>query len=209
MIIDRRTILSRIALLPIAGTFIAGRATAAGPTPFTEIGPFYPVVRPAEQDMDLTLIGNGPRAAGEVIEVVGRILDPAGRPIPGARMEMWQANAAGRYAHAGDPGPRPLDPNFQGYGTLTAGADGAYRITSVLPGAYPIPGGVTRPPHLHFDVTGRNERLITQMIFPGNPLNDTDLVLANVDRKPLTCRDMGKAGNGAHRFEWDIVLSNG
>ena len=213
MSINRRTavgqIAARAALLPAAGALLWPSRALATPTPFTDTGPFYPVARPSEEDGDLTLIGKGKRAAGKVIEIVGRVLDGKGNALARSRVEIWQANAVGRYAHAGDINPRPLDPGFQGFGAVTTDARGHYRFVTIMPGAYPIPGGQVRPPHLHLDVTGRNDRLVTQMLFPGDPRNDSDVVLANVDRKLLVATDRGAATSGARRYEWNIILGNG
>lgn len=215
MTISRRIALGQIgaraALVPLAGSLLlSGNALAAPvPTPFTSIGPFYPVARLAEEDGDLTLIGDGKRAEGQVIEIVGRLRDGKGQPLGKSRIEIWQANAVGRYSHAGDANPRPLDPGFQGFGAVVTDATGNYRFVTIMPGAYPIGGDNIRPPHIHFDIVGRNDRLITQMLFPGDPLNDTDPVLANVDRKLLIAADRGKMTNGARRYEWDIILRNG
>ena len=220
MTLTRRTALGQIAaraaLLPVAGTLLWQSRALATPTPFTDIGPFYPVARPAEEDGDLTLIGQGQRAAGTVIEIVGRVLDGKGAPLARSRVEIWQANAAGKYAHAGDASPVAIDPRFQGFGAVTTDARGNYRFVTIMPGTYRIPPGAfgiaegaLRPPHVHLDVAGRNDRLITQMLFPGDPLNDKDVVLANVDRKLLVAADRGAAASGARRFEWNIILANG
>ena len=214
MSITRRNALGQIAaraaLLPIAGSLLwqSSRASAV-PTPFTDIGPFYPVTRPGEDDGDLTLIGTGKRATGKMIEIVGRVLDGKGAPLARSRVEIWQANAAGKYAHAGDTSAVALDPAFQGFGAVTTDASGNYRFVTIMPGAYAIPGGAVRPPHIHLDVAGRNDRLITQMLFPGDPLNDKDIVLAKVDRRLLLAADRGMAASGARRFEWNIILANG
>ena len=213
MTISRRDALGQIAaraaLVPIAGSLLMSGRASATPTPFTDIGPFYPIARPAEDDADLTLIGNGKRAAGKVIEIVGRVLDGRGVPLARSRVEIWQANAAGKYAHTGDTSAVALDPNFQGFGAVTTDAGGNYRFLTIMPGAYGIPGGAIRPPHIHLDVAGRNDRLITQLLFPGDPLNDKDIVLANTDRKLLIAADRGAVASGARRYEWDIVLANG
>jgi protocatechuate 3,4-dioxygenase beta subunit len=179
-------------------------------TPTTDIGPFYPVFRPADEDNDLTLIGkNRPRAAGKVIEVSGRVLDTQGKPVPRARIELWQANAAGRYAHPSDDNPKPLDPHFQGFGKLIAGADGSYRYTTIKPGAYSDGEGGLRPPHIHLDISGARNRVVTQMIFPGDPLNEADQVLAGFPRERLTAKALGARADGVQRFEWDVILLNG
>ena len=220
MTITRRTavgqLAARAALLPVAGSLLWPSRALATPTPFTDIGPFYPVARPAEDDSDLTLIGTGKRAAGQVIEIVGRVLDGRGNGLARSRVEIWQANAAGKYAHAGDTSAVALDPRFQGFGAVTTDARGNYRFVTIMPGAYRIPPGAfgiaegaIRPPHIHLDVSARNDRLITQMLFPGDPLNDKDVVLANVDRKLLIAADRGAAASGARRFEWNITLANG
>jgi len=215
MTVSRRNALGQIAartaLLPMAGSLLlAGRAFAAPkPTPFTDIGPFYPVTRPLDDDSDLTMIKRGKIALGKVIEVSGRVLDMRGAPIAGSRVELWQANAAGRYAHAGDTGSGAIDPNFQGYGLIRTDRLGRYRYLTIMPGAYSDGDSSPRPPHVHLDISGRNDRLITQMIFPGNPLNDSDDVLARTDRSLLTARDRGLSAAGARRYEWDVILANG
>lgn len=137
-------------------------------TPPGDLGPFYPVEQPIDTDFDLTrLRENGPRARGEVIEVSGRVLYRDGTPQANARLEIWQANAVGRYAHPGDTrADVPLDPSFQGYADIRADANGRFRILTIKPGAYPVDGmGFQRSPHIHFDVRGRQRRLVTQMYF--------------------------------------------
>jgi protocatechuate 3,4-dioxygenase beta subunit len=115
---------------------------------------------------------------GERIVVHGRVLDSAGRPLPGVLVEIWQANAAGRYAHALDQHPAPLDPNFTGAGWCLTDGDGGYRFVTIKPGAYPWKNhpNAWRPAHIHFSVLGRtfSQRLVTQMYFPGDPLLELD-----------------------------------
>ena len=107
--------------------------------------------------------------------------DEDGAPVAGAVVDVWQANAAGRYAHERDPNPAPLDPNFQGWAIITADDEGRFRFKTIKPGAYPVGGGWTRPPHIHFKVARRGYREITtQMYFPGEPLNDVDRLIADV-----------------------------
>lgn len=208
MIISRRT-----ALAGIGSAVVFAPGAAAGQlrrTPTATIGPFYPIVRPPDEDNDLTLIrGRGRRAAGQVIEVSGRVLDLTGKPVPGARLELWQANAAGRYAHPADPNPAPLDADFQGFGKLVAGADGSYRFTTIKPGAYPDGQGTPRPPHIHLDIAGAHSRIVTQMIFEGEPLNDTDDVIPELLRGRLTAKALGRSASGMLRFGWDVVLDKG
>ncbi len=126
---------------------------------------------------DLTRAGAG-EPIGERIIIAGRVLDEDGNPVPGTLLELWQANAAGRYFHDGDRHDAPLDPNFTGKGHVITDGDGAYRFLTVKPGAYPWRNtyNAWRPQHLHFSVFGPAfaTRLVTQMYFPGDPLLPLD-----------------------------------
>jgi len=147
-------------------------------TPGEILGPFYPVLRSPENSADLTVVRGRPgRAAGQVIYAMGRVVNVQGQPVKGARVELWQANTYGRYTHPSDTNPAPLDPNFEGFAVQNTDAEGRYRFKTIKPGAYPASADWMRPPHLHFDVTGKINRVITQMYFPGEPLNDKDLLL--------------------------------
>jgi protocatechuate 3,4-dioxygenase beta subunit len=191
-------------------------AQALRRTPDQILGPFYPIVKPLHQGADLTTLPGKPRsAAGQVIHVMGRVVNSEGKPVQGARMEIWQANTHGRYTHPGDTNPAPLDPNFEGFAVLTTDAEGRYRMKTIKPGAYPAgPDSRLRPPHIHFDVAGKSNRLVTQMYFAGEPLNDKDPFLQSVGggRERLIVR-LGPPTQG---FEpdslvavWDIVLDRG
>ena len=137
-------------------------------TPNEILGPFYPVLRSVEKSADLTIVAGRPgRATGEVIYVMGRVLDVQGQPVKGARVELWQANARGRYTHPSDTNPAPLDANFEGFAIQDTDAEGRYRFKTIKPGAYPATPNWMRPPHLHFEVIGKINRMITQMYFPG------------------------------------------
>ncbi len=117
------------------------------------------------------------RAAGQVVHVMGRVLNTAGEPVTGARIEIWQANSHGRYTHPSDDNPAPLDPNFEGYANLVTDARGPLSLQDhQARRAYPAGGGM-RPPHIHFDVAGRTNRLVTQMYFPGEQLIENDSVV--------------------------------
>jgi protocatechuate 3,4-dioxygenase beta subunit len=172
-------------------------------------GPFYPLHKPEDSDADLTLIrGHSQRAAGQVVEISGRVLTPDGKPIAGATIEIWQANHQGRYAHPGDSNPAPLDPHFQGYAMLRTDGEGRYQLRTIKPGAYPASSGWTRPPHIHFDVRGKASREVTQMFFPGESLNDRDrlfLAIPEAERSAVLARVLGVT-DGVTRLEWDIVL---
>jgi protocatechuate 3,4-dioxygenase beta subunit len=181
------------------------------PTPQEIVGPFYPIAKPADSDADLTMVaGRTGRAGGQIIEVSGRVIDLAGRPVPNARLEIWQANAAGRYAHSSDNNPAPLDPNFQGYARLDTDTDGEYRIVTVKPGAYPGGRRGMRTPHIHFDVSGRVDRLVAQMYFPGESLNEADALLrANIRPSMAIASAAGISASGIRRYRWDMILRSG
>jgi protocatechuate 3,4-dioxygenase beta subunit len=168
-----------------------------------------------ERDHDLTVQHDG-EPLGERIIVSGRVLDSAGRPVRNALIEIWQANAAGRYRHHVDQHPAPLDPNFTGAGRCMTDDEGAYRFVSIKPGAYPWKNhdNAWRPAHIHLSVFGRafTERLVTQMYFPGDPLFPYDPIFQSV-RDPRARERMISAFDLANtRPEWalayrfDVVL---
>jgi protocatechuate 3,4-dioxygenase beta subunit len=146
-------------------------------------GPVYGDGPLAESDGDLTCQHAG-QPLGERIIVTGRVLDGSGKPVRNALIELWQANAAGRYIHERDQHPAPLDPNFTGAGRCLTGDDGTYRFTTVKPGAYPWQNhpNAWRPAHIHFSIFGRafTDRLVTQMYFPGDPLFAADPIFQSV-----------------------------
>jgi protocatechuate 3,4-dioxygenase beta subunit len=129
-------------------------------------------------ELDNDLIHNfakpGESAIGERIIVHGRVLDERGRPVPGALIEFWQANAGGRYRHKKESYLAPLDPNFGGCGRTITDENGYYAFRTIKPGPYPWPNGVNdwRPAHIHFSIFGHgfSQRLITQMYFEGDPM---------------------------------------
>ena len=150
------------------------------PQTLSEItGPVYGYGPVGPLDDDLTRQHAG-APVGERIVVAGRVLDEDERPVPETLVEIWQANAAGRYAHAGDTHDAPLDPNFSGAGRVLTDAAGRFRFTTIRPGAYPWGNhdNAWRPAHVHFSVFGRSflTRLMTQMYFPGDPLLALDPV---------------------------------
>jgi protocatechuate 3,4-dioxygenase beta subunit len=157
--------------------------TSAGPalaaliaTPRQTLGPFYPRQIPLDSDADLTRVaGHDGMAEGEPVHVFGRVLDLSGRPLEGARIEIWQCDAFGHYHHPGDRGG-PRDLGFQGYGRTVSGGDGGYRFRTIRP--VPYPG---RTPHIHFAVSapGRT-RLVTQMYLAGHPQNQRDGIFMGV-----------------------------
>ena len=212
MLVSRRHLVA-------GGAALAGLAASAGtkkwvPTAAQDLGPFYPLVRPADSDADLTrLRGSKGVARGEPIVVLGRLLDVRGNPLRGARVELWQANAVGRYDHPGDSGSSAaLDPNFQGFAALVTDRNGRFRFRTVKPGHYAIGNGLRRTRHIHFSIRGGAGRLVTQMYFPGEELNASDILLRNAARKEsLMARAIDRLSGdpGAAAFAWDVVLGAG
>ena len=131
------------------------------------------------------LAGYGPRRAlGQLMHLDVRVVDEDGSPVPGAVVELWHCNAAGKYIHQNDTHDAPVDPNFHGAARVVTGESGAFTLRSIKPAAYPVPdsGKWWRPPHVHFSVWGRVwlSRLVTQMFFPNEPLNAYDRILNGV-----------------------------
>ena len=148
-------------------------------------GPGPALAAEVARDADLTRNADGAGTAiGERIVVTGRVRDAAGEPVPHALIEIWQANAAGRYVHEEDRHDAPLDPNFSGIGTCVTDGGGAYRFVSVRPGAYPWENhpNAWRPSHVHLSIFGPSfsDRLVTQMYFPGDPLHALDPIFNSV-----------------------------
>jgi len=178
-------------------------------------GPVYGHERVLETDSDLTRQHAG-EPVGERIIVAGKVTDESGRPIPDALIEVWQANAAGRYIHKVDNHPAPLDPNFSGAGRCVTDADGNYRFTTIKPGSYPWLNhpNAWRPNHIHFSLFGPSflSRLITQMYFPGDPLIAYDPISQSVTDPKALDRLISKfdleitVPNWALGYRFDIVL---
>jgi protocatechuate 3,4-dioxygenase beta subunit len=145
--------------------------------------PVYGHVRVDPRDSDLTSHHDG-RPIGQLIVVSGRVVEEDGRPVRDSLIEVWQANAAGRYRHGSDRHEAPIDPNFDGGGRCLTDADGCYRFVTVKPGAYPWGNhpNAWRPAHIHFSLFGRafSQRLVTQMYFPGDPLFPYDPIFESV-----------------------------
>jgi protocatechuate 3,4-dioxygenase, beta subunit len=172
----------------------------------------------ADADADLTQnSGTGGEAIGERIIVTGRVLDDRGDPVPNTLLEIWQANAAGRYIHKKDQHEAPLDPNFLGVGRSLTNDAGEYRFLTIRPGAYPWANheNAWRPPHIHFSVFGSSfiSRLVTQMYFPGDPLQDLDPILSSIPTDEARSRLIATYAHDVTKPEWalgyrfDIVLS--
>jgi protocatechuate 3,4-dioxygenase, beta subunit len=186
------------------------------PQTLSEItGPAYPYGRIEATDNDLTVQHEG-EPLGERIIVQGRVLDEDGRPIPNTLVEIWQANAAGRYMHRVDDHPAPLDPNFSGAGRTLTDNEGRYRFVTIKPGAYPWLNhdNAWRPAHIHFSLFGTSflSRLITQMYFPGDPLMPYDPIMNSIPDERARQRLIANFDLSVTKPEWalgytfDIVL---
>src|SRR5690349_7410925 len=179
-------------------------------------GPVVSAVTP--EDADLTRnAGTGGEALGQRIIVTGRVLDETGAPVPNTLIEVWQANACGRYTHRNDQLPGPLDPNFLGMGRCLNDAGGVYRFLTIRPGAYPWENhpNAWRPAHIHFSLLGPSwvSRLVTQMYFQGDPLLALDPIFNSV---PTGAARQRLVAAYAHHvtepgwalgWRWDIVLA--
>ncbi len=180
-------------------------------------GPIFGDGAVGELDNDLTRQHAGP-PLGERIIVSGRVLGSDGKPLRSQLVEIWQANAAGRYIHEVDQHPAPLDPNFTGAGRCLTDDDGRYRFVTVKPGSYPWGNheNAWRPNHIHFSLFGHafTERLVTQMYFPGDPLFEFDPIFQSV-RDPRDRERMISAfdleltePSWALGFRFDIVVGS-
>ena len=186
------------------------RAAALMPTPAQTEGPFYPLNYPADSDNDLVHVaGHSEAAKGTPTRVAGHILDAVGRPVTGARVEIWQCDANGRYHNVrdGDAG-RPRDENFQGFGQTISDPEGGYRFLTIRPVAY-----TGRTPHIHFVVAAPGQRrFVTPMFVAGEPQNERDPVLRDVRdpagraRLVVPLQAAPEIGPDALAATFDIVL---
>ena len=189
-------------------------------------GPVFPPdsVLPEEADLSRNA-PDAPRALGQLITVSGRVLDERGRPVRQCLIEMWHANASGKYIPHNDPSPVPVDPNYRGRGRAMTDDAGRFLFRTIKPGGYAVPDsepsaktGWWRPPHIHFSLFGSSfsSRLISQWFFPGEPLNELDLILNSIPDKrardrlvmrfvPRTSSNSAE-GDAAIAYTQDFVL---
>ena len=188
---------------------------AAGVTPKQVEGPFYPDSNMGDTDLDLTRIkGHTESALGDHIFVHGQVRDPAGTPLANATVDIWQANNAGKYNHAKDPNPAPLDPNFQGWGIVQTDAAGYYRFKTIKPGAYSLTflgDEGWRARHIHYKVShAEHQAVTTQLYFPGDPLIEQDLEIVKApeeDRWMLMSVLEEQHQSGLDIYRFDVVLA--
>jgi protocatechuate 3,4-dioxygenase, beta subunit len=193
-----------------------GKALVVPPAGWSELtGPQFGEGDVRETDADLTMHGDG-EPLGERIIVHGRVTDSAGLPVANSLVEVWQANAGGRYIHQKDQHPAPLDPNFIGAGRALTDDEGRYRFVTIKPGPYPWRNhsNAWRPAHIHFSLFGRafTQRLVTQMYFPGDPLFYQDPIFNGVRDEAARKRMISVYDHATTVEEWatgyrfDIVL---
>ncbi|MFV0243473.1 MAG: protocatechuate 3,4-dioxygenase subunit beta [Qingshengfaniella sp.] len=195
------------------------RALISFPNSLSEItGPVFGhnMLGPLDHDMILNYAKPGEMAIGPRIMVHGRVLDEEGRGIPGLLVEVWQANAGGRYRHKKDGYLAALDPNFGGCGRCITGEDGSYAFNTIQPGAYPWPNGLNdwRPAHIHFSIFGSGfaQRLISQMYFEGDPHIPLCPIVSTIPDQGAIDRLVAKLDMGntipmdTRAYRWDIVL---
>ncbi len=182
---------------------------AASPTPSETEGPFYPLVAQKDKDFDLTQIqGRQGSAKGRVILIEGQVLNADGKPIEDAMVDLWQANAAGRYRHHRDKNRAPLDPNFQGWAIVKSGREGRFRFKTIFPGIYPASAEWLRPPHIHFKVSKSGYTdLTTQMYFPGHKLNNSDLLLMQKSNEEAELMISKRIDAELEAYSYSIVMS--
>ena len=192
------------------------KALTMPPVGLTELtGPKFADTDLRDTDSDLTMHGSG-EPIGERIIVHGRVTDSHGKPVRNTLLEVWQANAAGRYVHKADQHPAPVDPNFVGAGRCLTDGDGSYRFVTIKPGPYPWKNhhNAWRPAHIHFSLFGRafTQRLVTQMYFPGDPLFFQDPIYNTIRDERARKRLISSYDHSVSAPEWatgyrfDIVL---
>jgi len=200
--------LIRLAIAGWLAVSSAGMALAqAVPTPAQTEGPYYPLVKPADTDADLTRVGSGPTAQGEVLTLRGIVRDCQGTPLAGARFEIWQTDHQGIYLHPGDGRTGQRDHNFQFYGELRTDAQGGYRFRTILPGPY-----TGRPRHIHAKVTpAGGATLTTQFYLKGDTDLAGDFIVRRLGKaiERVLIDAQPEAGTSARQATLDVVTGRG
>jgi protocatechuate 3,4-dioxygenase, alpha subunit len=173
------------------------------PTPSQTVGPFFSIGMDGLRTENVAT----PVVSGERVTISGRVLDGDGNPVPDAVLEIWQANAHGKYAHPEDTQGKPLEPGFAGFGRVPTNDEGEFRFTTVKPGAVPGPDATMQAPHLVVSVFMRGllNRLVTRIYFPDEPANHDDFVLRLVDPLRRTTLIARKTAN-TNDLQWDVIL---
>jgi protocatechuate 3,4-dioxygenase, alpha subunit len=186
------------------------------PTPSQTVGPFFHLGLDHPEWSDLTAGNPGQAPLGERIVIEGQVLDGDGAPVPDALIELWQANAAGRYAHPGDTqNDKPLDPNFRGFGRAATDAEGQFRFTTVKPGPVPGRGNSLQAPHINVVLFSRGLliHLHTRIYFDGEAANAADPLLSSIEdakvRGTLLARREGSGSPAHYRFDIVIIVMQG
>jgi len=203
----------QIGYMGLGGLLLPAVARAAdlAALPRQTEGPYYPDTFPMDTDNDLVRIADAARdAGGEILELSGIVRDVSGRPLPGAGIEIWQADAGGRYiATADSSGPVPKDAWFQGYGRMTADADGAYRFRTIRPVSYGL-GGFSRCPHIHIKLHRPDTRRIitSQLYVKDDPENAADWLFNRLTQSEKAAASMVliPAGEARWRTALDLVV---
>lgn len=194
----------------VLGSSSLAKALALMPTPEETEGPFYPVKNQKDKDEDLTQInGYVGGASGQHIVVGGHVTDIHGNAVENTLLDIWQADANGRYRHPRDSNKAKLDQNFQGWAVIQTDDKGSFRFKTVMPGAYPASGTWIRPPHIHLKIFKPGYLpLTTQMYFPDQELNKKDLLLSRksiIEQSAMMARKIGQQGN-LIIYEYNVVL---
>jgi len=176
------------------------------PTPHLILGPFYPVSAPSRFGSEIWSGKPRSPAGPSRVRISGRVLDTDGGPIQGALVEVWQADQHGNYRHPGAQTAQPSDARFAGSAVQATDGSGSYCFWTLKPGAYRN-GPACRAPHLHFQVTSRHYRLVTQMFFPGEPLNDRDRWYQGSRSPALLVARIARKTPRMLVLTWDIVLA--
>lgn len=201
---DRRAILKSLLILPWA-TALISPARAAVRTPDATEGPFYPTPKMRFKDADNDLVrikGVAGEARGEIVALQGRVLNRKGAPVDGARIEIWQCDAKGRYLHDGDSRPGQRDPAFQGFGHVVTNASGDYAFRTIKP--VPYPG---RAPHIHVKVLSGRTELTTQFYIAGHPQNNRDWLYRRMSSAQRNAVEMSfKRGANGPEAIVDVIV---